>query len=194
MSLQSLPGRVYGSPRLLITGSDGWLLNIIVPRSSFLVGPSTDGAPVAALRPQTNFLTLLSLGLAIRIHGSEPRGRRAKDWPSSLRIVEPWLFSMAWSRSKIRPVHKKGAYVSLLCKRFCASLLPSIGGFASLPPGCPFLILPITSAPRPCVVSWNNYLALPVRSCSEHWVLRGMRRSCEGPATSSAAILLRSRC
>ena len=38
-----------------------------------------------------NFLMPLSLGLAIQIHGSEQRGRRAKDWRSSSRIVEPCL-------------------------------------------------------------------------------------------------------
>ena len=37
---------------------------------------------VEALRPQMNFLTRLSLGLVIQIHGSERRGRRAKDWRS----------------------------------------------------------------------------------------------------------------
>ena len=130
MSLQSLPGPGSGSPRSSTIGSDGWLLNIIVLRSSFLAGPSTDRAPVEALRPQMNFLTLLSLGLEIQIHGSERRGRRAKDWRSSSRIVEPYWFWTAWSRSKIRLVHKKDGYVSLPSRRFCASLLLSIRGFA----------------------------------------------------------------
>src|SRR5215831_9587085 len=89
-SLQSLPGPVLGSPRSSTIGCDGWLLNNIVPRSSFLVGPSTDRAAMGALRPQMNSLTRLSLGLEIHIHGSELRGRRAKDWRSSLRIVEPY--------------------------------------------------------------------------------------------------------
>jgi hypothetical protein len=66
----------------------------------------------------------------IQIHGSERRGRRAKDWPSSSPIVEPYWFWMAWSHSKIRLVHKKDAYVSLPSRRFCSSLLPSIRGFA----------------------------------------------------------------
>src|ERR1700730_18031807 len=82
MSLQSWPGLVSGSPRALNSGSDGWVLNIIVLRSSFLVGPFTDRAAVGALRPQMNFLTRPSLGLAIQIHELEPRGRRAKDWRS----------------------------------------------------------------------------------------------------------------
>src|SRR5258708_16011224 len=112
MSLPSLPGPGLGSPRSSTIGSDGWLLNTIVLRSSFLVGPSTDRAAVGALRPQMNFLTRLSLGLAIQIHGPEPRGRRAKDWRSSLRIVEPCLFWMAWSRSKIRLVRKNDGYAS----------------------------------------------------------------------------------
>jgi len=79
----------------------------------FMVGPSTDRAAVEALRRQTNFLTRLSLGLEIQIHGSELRGRRAKDWRNSSLIVEPYWFWMAWSRSKIRLVHKKDGYVSL---------------------------------------------------------------------------------
>ena len=130
MSLQSLPGPVSGSRRSLTIGSDGWLLNIIVLRSSFLAGPSIDRAAVGTLRPRMNFLTRLSLGLEIQIHGSERHGRRAKDWRSSSRIVEPYWFWMAWSRSKIRLVHKKDGYVSLPSRRFCANLLPSIRGFA----------------------------------------------------------------
>ena len=91
MSLRSLPGPGSGSPRSSTIGSDEWLLNIIVLRSLFLAGPSTDRAPVETLRPQMNFLTRLSLGLEIQIHGSERHGRRAKDWRSSSRIVEPYL-------------------------------------------------------------------------------------------------------
>src|ERR1700741_662843 len=107
-SLQSSRGLGSESPRSLTIGCDGWLLTIIVLQSSFLVGPSTDRAPAGPLRQQMNFLTRLSLGLEIQIHGSERRGRRAKDWRSSSRIVEPYWFWMAWSRSKIRLVHKKG--------------------------------------------------------------------------------------
>ena len=46
----------------------------------------TSGAP----RPQMNFLTLLSLGLEIQIHGLERHGRRAKDWRNLSHIVEPY--------------------------------------------------------------------------------------------------------
>ena len=147
-------------------------------------------APVGTLRPQMNFLTPLLLGLVIQIHGSERRGRRAKDWRSSSRIVEPYWFWMAWSRSKIRLVHKKDGYVSLPSRRFCASSLLSIRGFASLPRGCRSLILQITSAPPPCAATWNNYPAMLVRSCYERWVLKGMKKNCEVPATSSVAIVL----
>src|SRR5208282_3054437 len=129
-SLQSLLGPGSGSRRWSTIGSDGWLLNIIVLRSSSLVGPSTDRALVGTLRPRMNFLTLLSLGLGTQIHGWERHGRRANDWRSSSRIVEPYWFWMAWSRSKIRPVHKRDGYASLLFRRFYASLLPSIRGFA----------------------------------------------------------------
>src|SRR5438132_12276779 len=87
-SLQSLPGLGSGSPRSSTIGSDGWLLTIIVLRSSFLAGPFTGKAPACNLRPQMNFLTQLSLGLVIQIHGSERRGRRARDSRSSSRIVE----------------------------------------------------------------------------------------------------------
>src|SRR6266478_3467532 len=130
MSFRSLHGPVSGSPLSLTIGSDGWLLTIIVLQSLFLVGPSTDRAAVGRLRPQMNFLMRLSLGLEIQIHGSERRGRKARDLRSSSRIVEPYWFWMAWSRSKTRLVHKKDAYVSLPSRRFCANSLPSIRGFA----------------------------------------------------------------
>jgi len=39
-----------------------------------------------------NLLMPLSLGLAIQIHGSERRGRKAKGWPGLLHIVEHCLF------------------------------------------------------------------------------------------------------
>src|SRR5260370_27713485 len=129
-SLQLLHGPVSGSPRSLTIGSDGWLLTNIVLRSLFLVGPSTDRAAVGRLRPQMNFLTRLSLGLEIRIRDSERPGRRAKDWRSSSRIVEPYWFWMAWSRSKILLVRKKDAYVSLPSRHCCANSLHSIWGFA----------------------------------------------------------------
>src|SRR5271157_3895587 len=150
-SLQSLLGLGSESPRSSIIGSEGWLLTIIVLQSSFLVGPSTDRAPVLTLRLRMNFLTPLSVGLEIQIHGSERRGRKAKDWRSSSRIVEPYWFWMAWSRSKIRLVHKKDGCVSLFSRRFCASLLPSIRGFVSLLHGYWSPILQITKAPPPRV-------------------------------------------
>jgi len=46
-----------------------------------------------------------------------------KDWRSSSRFLEHYWFWMAWNRSKIRPGHKKDAYVSLPSRRFCVSLL-----------------------------------------------------------------------
>jgi hypothetical protein len=77
-----------------------------------------------------SFLTLFSIGLEIQIHGSERRGRKAKDWLSSSRIVEPYWFWMAWSRFKIRLVHERDAYVSLPSRRFCGNSLLLIRGFA----------------------------------------------------------------
>jgi hypothetical protein len=129
MSLPSLPGLGPGSPRSSTIGSDRWLLNIIEVRRLCLVGHSTDRALVGVLRPQMNSFTRLSLGSAIPIHGSERLGRRANDWRSSSHIVEPCWFSMAWSRSKIRLVHKKDVYATLLSRRFCANSLLSIRGF-----------------------------------------------------------------
>src|ERR1700730_7192372 len=76
-SLQSLPGPESGSRHSSTTGSDEWLLNSIALRNSFLVGLSTGRERVEVPRPQMNFLTLHSVGLVIRIHGSERRGRRA---------------------------------------------------------------------------------------------------------------------
>src|ERR1700730_12495016 len=81
-SLQSLPGLGSESPRSLTIGSDGWLLDIIALRSLFLAGLSIDRAALEALRQQMNFLTRLSLGLEIQIHGSERGGRRARGWRS----------------------------------------------------------------------------------------------------------------
>src|SRR5262249_16825035 len=107
MSLPSLPGPGSGSPRWSIIGTAGWLRTVIVLQSLFLVGHSTDRAAGDTLRPRTNFLMLLLPGLEIQIHGSEQPGRRAKDSRSSSRIIGPCWFWMAWSRSKIRQVHKK---------------------------------------------------------------------------------------
>jgi hypothetical protein len=76
------------------------------------------------------FLMPLSRGSEIQIHEPERLGRKAKDWRSSSLVVEPYWFWMGWSRSKIRLGHKKGDCVSLPSRRFCASLRPSIRGFA----------------------------------------------------------------
>src|ERR1700752_2415126 len=130
MSFRSLHGPVSGSQHWSTIGSDGWLLSNIVLQSLFLVGTSTDKAAVERLRPQMNFLTRLSLGLEIQIHGSERRGRRAKDSRSSWRIIDLCWGWMVWGRFRTRLVHKKGAYVSPPSRRLCASLLPSIQGFA----------------------------------------------------------------
>jgi hypothetical protein len=83
-SLQSLPGAESENRRSSTIGSDEWLLNTIVLRNSYLAGLSTDRAPEATLRLPMNFLMPLFTGLVIQIHGSEQRGRRAKDWPSWL--------------------------------------------------------------------------------------------------------------
>src|SRR6516225_8125142 len=88
-SSQSLPGLGLESPHSSTIGFDGWLLNTIAPRNLSLAVPLTDKAQVGAPHPQMNFLTPLSVGLGIQIHESERLGRRAKDWRSLPRIVEP---------------------------------------------------------------------------------------------------------
>src|SRR5215469_5280666 len=118
MSLQSLPGLGSGSPRSSIIGLGRWLPSIIDPHSSFLAGLSTDRVPVGTRRPQMNFLTRLSVGLEIQVHGSERPGRRERGLRSSSRIAEPYWFWTVWNRCKIRLVHKKDGYVSLPSKRF----------------------------------------------------------------------------
>jgi hypothetical protein len=80
-----------------------------------------------------NFLMRLSLGLAIQTHGSVRHGRRAKDWRSSSRIVEPYWSWMDWSRSRIRLVHKKDGHVSLPSRHFCANWLLFKGITTRLP-------------------------------------------------------------
>ena len=67
----------------------------------------------------------------------DPDPRLGTAWEKGERLGEArrassnlaW-FWMAWSRSKIRLVHKKEGCVSLPSRRFCASSLPSIRGFA----------------------------------------------------------------
>src|SRR5580704_13157342 len=126
MLLQLLPGAESENPRSSTIGSDGWLLNTIVLRNSYLAGLSTDRAPAATLRLPMNFLMPHFTGLAIQIHGSEQHGRRAKDWRSLLGIGEPCLSWMGWSRSKIPLAHKKGGYGNRPFRHYCESLLLSI--------------------------------------------------------------------
>jgi hypothetical protein len=80
-SFRSLPGPEWESRRSSTIGSEGWLLTIIVLRSSFLAGLFTDRAPVETLRPPMNFLMLLLAGLVIRIQGcrEEVSNRLAQD-------------------------------------------------------------------------------------------------------------------
>src|SRR3979411_259421 len=94
MSLRSLPGPVSGRPRSSTIGSDGWLLTLLVLPRFFLVGPSIDRAAVGSLRLQMNSSTRLSPGSVTQIHGSERRGRKAKDWRSSQRTGDT---SLLWT-------------------------------------------------------------------------------------------------
>src|SRR6516225_3929895 len=86
MSLQSLPGLGSESRHWLTIGSDGWLPTAIVLHSLFLPGPSTGRAPAVAPHPLTNFLTLLSLGLATQIRRRQKqiilRLRGENYWPA----------------------------------------------------------------------------------------------------------------
>jgi hypothetical protein len=108
-------------------------------------------------------------------------------------LVNHW-FWMVWSRFKIRPVHMRDGCAILPSRRCCVNSLHSIRGFVSLPLAYLSPILRITNAPQPCAVNWTNYRAMLVRSYSGRWALRGMRSSCEPPATSSVAIAWRYPC
>src|SRR6516162_2847394 len=83
MSLQSLPGLGLGSRRWSTIGSGGWQLKTIVLQNWFLVGLSTDRAPLGTRRPPMNFSMPVSVGLETRIHGLDQPGKRGKDWRSS---------------------------------------------------------------------------------------------------------------
>jgi serine/threonine protein kinase len=96
ISLARLPvtgSDVFGREEDLTFLDDAWAnqnVNVVT-----IVAWATLGRPM-------NLFTRLSLGLVIQIHGWEGRGRKARDSRSSSRIVEPYWFWMAWSRSKIR--------------------------------------------------------------------------------------------
>src|SRR5258707_5615484 len=74
---------------------------------------------------------------------------------------------MAWSHSKIRPVHRKDDYARLRCKPLFGNSPFSIRAFASLRQGCPLQTLPITMAAQLCVGTWSIYPRIRVHSCSE---------------------------
>ena len=84
-------GWVSGSPRSSTIGSDGWLTEHY--RSAELVfgwsfyRQGTSGGTSSA----DEFLDAALTWFGIQIHGSERRGRRARDLRSSSRIVEPYL-------------------------------------------------------------------------------------------------------
>ena len=131
MSLRLLPGPVSGSRRSSTIGSDGWLLNIIVLRElvfgwSFYRQGTSGGTSSA-----DEFLdAALHLVWRSRSTDRNGMGEGRKIGEARSRIGEPYWFWMAWSRSKIRLVHKKDGYAILPFRRFCASLLLSIRGFA----------------------------------------------------------------
>src|ERR1700731_4698299 len=164
MSLRSLPGPVLGNPRSSTIGSGGWLRKIFVRRGSFLAGRFINRVSGEALRLQMSFLTRLWPGLTIQIHGSERRGKKAKDWRRLSHPVELYLFWTVWSRSNIHLVRRKVDCVSLPFRHFCANSLHSTGGFVSLPRAYRLQILPIARARRPCAESWSIYPAMPARS------------------------------
>src|SRR5208282_6542089 len=80
-SLQLLHGLGSENPRSLTIGSDGWPLNSIAVRNSFLVSPSTDKAPVGGLRPQMNFWMRLSVGC-------DPDPRLGTAWEKGERLAK----------------------------------------------------------------------------------------------------------
>jgi hypothetical protein len=168
MSSQSSPGLVSESLRSSIIGSEGWLLNIIALRSSFLAGPSTDRARVRALRLQTNFLTRPSLDLAIQIRGSGQGGKRAKDWRNSSPIGELCWFWTAWSPSRIRLVHKKDG----LRDPSLQALLRELAAFNS----------------GLCVITTR----LPVADIADHERTSAPRRDLDNLSNEAGAQLLRA--
>ena len=69
-----------------------------------------------------NSLTRLSVGLETQTHVLELLGRRAKDWQKLVAHRRNLAcFWMAWSRSRIRLVHKKAGCVNLPSRRFTAT-------------------------------------------------------------------------
>src|SRR5208337_3371573 len=81
-SLRSLLGLGSESPRSSTIGSDGWLLNIIVLRSSFLVGPSTDRAAVGETSSADEFLDV-----ALTWFG-DPDPRIGTAWKKGERLAK----------------------------------------------------------------------------------------------------------
>src|SRR5215831_6489994 len=130
MLLQLLPGVESENQRWSIIGSDEWLLNNIALHNSFLAGLSTGKVRAEVLHPRMNLSTRLWHGLVIQTHGLERHGRRERDSQSSSLIAEPCLFWTDWSRSKIRPAHKRDGCVSLRFRRCCANSRRSMRGYA----------------------------------------------------------------
>ena len=142
------------SQRWSIIASDVWQLTIIVLRSLFLAGPSTDRAPPETLHPQMNSLTLPSLGLEIPIHGSERRGEGRigeADFATSNLTGSGWPGAApksAWStEGRLREpalqalLRELAAFNTGLCVTTTRTSVADIQ---------------ITSAPRLFVVTWNN--------------------------------------
>jgi serine/threonine protein kinase len=102
----SIPGGFAGTPEFAspeqFAGVGADIRSGLVLQSLFLVGPSTDRAPVGTLRRPMNFSMRPWFGSAIQIQKSARHGRRAKDWRSSSEIVGHYWFSMVSSRFKIR--------------------------------------------------------------------------------------------
>ena len=115
-----------------------------------------------------NFLMRLSTGLEIQIHGSEQHGRKARDWRSSLRIGEPCLFWMAWSRSKIHLVHKKDA----LREPSLQALLRELAAFNT----------------GLCVITTR----MPIADLADHERTSALRRDLEHLSSDAGAQLLRA--
>jgi hypothetical protein len=99
-----------------------------------------------------------------------------------LHIVEPRLFLMAWSRSKIPAGPPEG----WLCEP--SSSLPPVGVYARSPRGRWSLILRITSAPLPSPRPGPTIQRCRCETAPSAGRKREMRRSREMPAMSSAAI------
>ena len=119
--------------------------------------------------PRMNFLMRPSPGLEIQIHGSERHGRKAKNWRSFVARRRTLLVLDGLEPLQNPPGPQEGRVREPALQALLRELAAFNRGLCVITTRMRSLILQITSVPRPCVVTWNNYPAMPVRSCSGRW-------------------------